>query len=101
MQDGQFLAACDLKKLVWYVNKGLGQWEPGHGKDSTQPTIRLKFQHRTTDKETGDGFYNEVKANECVGCGEAGHYLKYKCVLLIPHALAHIIVDRVQPQPML
>lgn len=80
MQDGSFLAACDLKKLVWYVKKELGQWEPELGPGSTQPTIRLTFQHKTTtDQASGNDFYNEVKANECVGCGEAGHYLKYKC----------------------
>jgi hypothetical protein len=78
-QEGQFLAACDLKKLVWYVSKGLAEWEPELGPESPQPTIRLNFQHKTTDQDSGDHFYNEIKANECVGCGEAGHYLKYKC----------------------
>lgn len=79
LQDGGFLAACDLKKLKWYVAKGLAQWEEGKGPGSPQPTIRLLFQHRTTDQASDNGFYNEVKANECVGCGEGGHYLKYKC----------------------
>jgi hypothetical protein len=81
LQEGEFLAACDLKKLVWYVSKGLGEWEPELGPESAQPTIRLTFKHRTTDQASGEVFYNEVKANECVGCGEAGHYLKYKCAI--------------------
>eukprot|EP00892_Ulva_mutabilis_P004069 jgi/Ulvmu1/2033/UM120_0029.1 len=81
-QDGSELAACDLKKICWYVAKGLAEWVPGHGRNSQQPTIQLNFQHKTTDqlRSADAGYYFEVKRNQCVGCGEAGHYLKYRIV---------------------
>lgn len=80
-KDGSQLAACDLKKICWYVEKGLAAWVEGHGRDSEQPTIRLNFQHKTACQLRGvdADFYFEVKHNQCVGCGEAGHYLKYRC----------------------
>lgn len=82
-QDGSELAACDLKKICWYVEKGLAEWVAGHGRDSEQPTIQLNFQHKTADQLQGvdAGFYFEVKRNQCVGCAEAGHYLKYRSAL--------------------
>lgn len=84
-QDGSQLAACDLKKICWYVEKGLAEWVDGHSRDSPQPTIRLNFQHKTTDQLRGvdAGYYFEVKRNQCVGCGEGSHYLKYRCALHI------------------
>jgi hypothetical protein len=82
--DGSLLAACDLKRLGWYVMKNLAEWEPGHGPESAQPTIRLNFQHRQAETEDAERFYSGVKVNQCVGCGESGNYLKYRCVCSHP-----------------
>lgn len=85
--DGSLLAACDLKKLAWYVSKGLADWLPEHGPESEQPTIKLNFQHKNAEATGAEQFYVQVKVNQCVGCGEAGHYLKYKCA---PPPLPHL-----------
>ena len=80
-RDGGELAACDLKKLQWYVSKGIAEWVEGCGEDTEQPTIRLNFEHKQDDQALGTStFYTEAKENRCVGCGEAQHYLKYRCV---------------------
>ena len=45
-RDGADLASCDLKKLQWYVSKGLAEWVDGSDCSSAQPTIRLNFEHK-------------------------------------------------------
>lgn len=48
---------------------------------STFHLPRLLFQHRTTDEENGaHNFYVQSRQNRCVGCGEEGHFLRYKVV---------------------
>jgi hypothetical protein len=57
------------------------------------PTIKLLFEHTTTDQDKGlDSFYTASRENKCVVCGEAGHYLRYRIVPQcyrrnMPHAL--------------
>lgn len=82
--DGTELAACDLKKLEWYVSKGIGRWIAGHEADSKKPTVQLCFEHKQVDQLHGlSSFYTESRKNHCVGCGESGHYVKYRCGLLV------------------
>jgi hypothetical protein len=90
--DGSELATCDLKKLQWYVTKGLGQWVEGHGEESEQPTVQLCFEHKQEDQVHGlSAFYTESRKNQCVGCGEEGHYVKYRCAPLFALALVNIL----------
>lgn len=84
--DGTELASCDLKKLQWYIDKGLAEWEPGLDAGSEQPTIRLNFVHRQDDQDgQTSAFYTAGKANRCVGCGAEDHYLKYRCFSFLHH----------------
>ncbi|KAG2495263.1 hypothetical protein HYH03_006536 [Edaphochlamys debaryana] len=73
-RDGALLCFCDTRKIAWYLARGLAVQvceEP--------PTIQLLFEHTTTDQQLGaDDFYTQSKANRCVGCGEADHYLRYR-----------------------
>eukprot|EP00887_Chlorella_sp_A99_P000972 scaffold5.g972.t1 len=44
-------------------------------------TVRLTFQHQTGDQRHGVAdFYTTAKQNHCVGCGEEGHYLRYRVI---------------------
>jgi cation-transporting P-type ATPase D len=71
-QSGELLCYCDGKKLAWYLERGIAEKvaeEP--------PTIRLLFEHKSADQQAGlDGFYSQSKTNQCVVCGEDGHYLR-------------------------
>ena len=79
-KDGTELASCDIKKLNWYVSKGLAEWVDGNDDSSAQPTIQLTFEHRQDDQERpGGAFYVASRQNRCVGCGTTDHYLKYRC----------------------
>jgi hypothetical protein len=80
-REGDMLAACDRKKIEWYVAKGLAEWVADKGPDSEIPTIQLNFEHKNADQMRGtDAYYFEAKENHCVGCGEHRHYLKYKII---------------------
>ena len=71
-QNGELLCYCDTKKVAWYLERGIAEKvgeEP--------PTIRLLFEHKNADQQAGlDGFYSQSKTNQCVVCGEDGHYLR-------------------------
>jgi cation-transporting P-type ATPase D len=46
--SGELLCFCDMRKLQWYVDRGLAervQQEP--------PTIRLLFEHKNADQQVG------------------------------------------------
>ena len=77
--DGAELACVDIKKLKWYVAKGLAAWEPGRGLDSDNPAVRLNFEHKQEDQADPAGaFYAASRENRCVGCGTFDHYLKFR-----------------------
>ncbi|PRW59440.1 DNA damage checkpoint isoform A [Chlorella sorokiniana] len=75
-QDGELLCHTDRRKLEWYLKKGLAE------KVSDDPlSVRLTFQHQTGDQQAGTSeFYSVKKSNQCVACGEQGHYLRYRVV---------------------
>jgi cobalt/nickel-transporting P-type ATPase D len=74
--NGQLLCYTDKKRLQWYVRKGLAtvvQEEP--------LSVQLTFQHRDDDQRAGrHHFYSTARENRCVGCGEKGHFLRYRVV---------------------
>ncbi|KAK9816641.1 hypothetical protein WJX72_003201 [[Myrmecia] bisecta] len=74
--DGELLCYCDKRKLLWYETRGLAD------RICDDPaTIQLRFAHKTGDQMQGFGaFYAQSKINRCVGCGEEGHYLRYRVV---------------------
>jgi cation-transporting P-type ATPase D len=46
--SGELLCFCDMRKLQWYVDRGLAErvlQEP--------PTIRLLFEHKNADQQVG------------------------------------------------
>ena len=71
-KENELLCHCDRKKAEWYIGKGLAD------RISDEPlTIRLRFSHKTTDQSAGTSeFYQESKANVCVGCGATENYLR-------------------------
>ncbi|CAG9462096.1 unnamed protein product [Pedinophyceae sp. YPF-701] len=73
-KEGALLCHCDKKKVDWYLSKGLADLE------CDDPlTIRLRFQHKTDDQQAKqEQYYTAARTNQCVGCGEAGHYLRYR-----------------------
>jgi hypothetical protein len=92
-RDGTELASCDLKKLQWYVSKGLAEWVGSNDDGSTQPTIRLNFEHKQDEQlQLAGSFYLEAKQNRCVGCGTTDHYLKYRCVRICASLLAECYI---------
>lgn len=84
---------ADLKKLKWYVTKGLGTWEEGAGPDDAAPAVRLAFQHNEGDQDAAcDAFYVQMRENRCVGCGTDGHYMKYRLVPMACVRASHRLV---------
>lgn len=72
--SGALLCHCDRRKLEWYTRKGLAKRVA-----DDPPTIQLLFEHQNIDQDTGeDEFYSQSKSNQCVGCGEQGHYMRYR-----------------------
>jgi len=75
-QEGKLLCYTDKKRLQWYVRKGLATVIEDDAKNFS---VRLTFQHNTSDQERGDDeFYTASRTNQCVGCGDNRHFLKYK-----------------------
>ncbi len=74
--DGALLAHTDAKRLRWYVAKGLADLV------CDDPlTVRLRFVHKDEDQQRGmAAFYSAARANRCVGCGAAEHFLRYRVV---------------------
>eukprot|EP00850_Spirogloea_muscicola_P022332 SM000288S10784 [mRNA] locus=s288:109573:116835:- [translate_table: standard] len=73
--DGRLLCYCDRKKLDWYVQRSLAEYL-----DEEPPSVRLLFEPKGRPEDSANEFYIQSKANRCVGCGEAGHYLRYRLV---------------------
>eukprot|EP00850_Spirogloea_muscicola_P020421 SM000215S06727 [mRNA] locus=s215:111800:118939:- [translate_table: standard] len=73
--DGRLLCYCDRKKLDWYVQRSLAEYL-----DEEPPSVRLLFEPNGRPEDSANEFYIQSKANRCVGCGEAGHYLRYRLV---------------------
>jgi len=83
------LACCDRAKIGWYVSKNLAvllpRLHPG-----APPSARLTFAHRDDDQRAAAAgqtsaqavlaFYAAPRPNACVGCGEDGHWLRYRLV---------------------
>eukprot|EP00873_Tetraselmis_striata_P010402 jgi/Tetstr1/430666/TSEL_020459.t1 len=75
-QEGELLCHCDRRKMRWYLERGLATAVPDQ-----ENTIRLTFQHQNSGKaDKSNRFYATSKSNQCVVCGEAGHYLRYRVV---------------------
>jgi len=75
--------------VAWYLARGLAEaLPPPH--PGAPPAARLTFAHRDDDQRAaaaGSGaatralaFYTSARANACVGCGEDGHWLRYRLV---------------------
>ncbi|KAL5021969.1 hypothetical protein ScPMuIL_001124 [Solemya velum] len=73
--DGQLLCTCDVRKVEWYIYKGLAE------KVCDDPvTIKLKFEPAGRPKSELD-YYLQNKENVCVVCGKSESYIKK---LIIP-----------------
>lgn len=68
--DGECLTLCDIRKVEWYISKGLGV------KVSDNPvTVQLNFEPKsrpTSDKD----YYLQDKENICVVCGADEEYVR-------------------------
>ncbi|KAK3095681.1 hypothetical protein FSP39_017541 [Pinctada imbricata] len=61
--DGQMLCTCDIRKVEWYISKGLAD------KVSDDPlTVKLRFEPAGRP-EAEDDYYLHEKENVCVVCG--------------------------------
>ncbi|GAX75718.1 hypothetical protein CEUSTIGMA_g3161.t1 [Chlamydomonas eustigma] len=74
--DGNVLCTCGLKKLSWYLDRGLAVLIC----DSPM-TAQLKFEPRGRG-HAGDEYYLSDKENRCCVCGKYGEYLRHN---IIPH----------------
>eukprot|EP00899_Mesostigma_viride_P006270 jgi/Mesvir1/15644/Mv03249-RA.1 len=73
--DGSVLCHCDKKKVDWYLSRDLAQLV-----SSDPPTIQLTFEPKAMPADAKEDFYTQSKVNQCVGCGEQGHYLRYRVI---------------------
>lgn len=73
--DGELLCTCDRKKAMWYVSKNIGELI------KEEPlTVRLKFEPAgRAVGETGK-YYQKVKENQCVVCGNTEDYIRKNVV---------------------
>ena len=71
----------------------------GHQAGSTAPllayppSIRLLFEPKGRPEDDDNEFYIQSKRNCCVGCGEAGHYLRYR---VVPSCYRHAFPERLK-----
>lgn len=78
-KGGELLCYCDRQKVNWYLDHHLADVEPTEEGGPT--VIRLRFEHQNNDQRAGmQHFYVERKANQCVGCGDSTHYLRYRVI---------------------
>jgi hypothetical protein len=65
--SGELLCFCDMRKLQWYVDRGLAErvlQDP--------PTIRLLFEHKNADQQVGFLF---SCSKSLLGCTQAELYI--------------------------
>ncbi|GMH07179.1 hypothetical protein Nepgr_009019 [Nepenthes gracilis] len=73
--DGRLLCYCDHRKLEWYLHRKLAKLVEGD-----PPAIMLLFEPKGRPEDEDNDFYIQRKKNMCVGCGEKGHYLRYRII---------------------
>ncbi|CAN1161215.1 Protein RRP6-like 3 [Linum perenne] len=73
--DGRLLCYCDKRKLEWYLRRDLAKLV-----DEEPPAIMLLFEPKGRPEDEDNDFYIQSKRNICVGCGEGGHYLRYRII---------------------
>ncbi len=84
--DGVTLSRCGIKKLKWYVSRGLAE-QVG----DNPPTIRLKFEPRGRDG-LDDPLLTDGKPNICVVCGTPEDLTKHH---IVPYSFVkHMAVDK-------
>jgi len=75
--DGQVLCTSDVKKAMWYINKGIGY------KVCDDPlTVRLKFEPSGRPEGKAGEYYLSVKPNVCVVCGKDESFSRKS---VVPH----------------
>ncbi|PRP79199.1 hypothetical protein PROFUN_13079 [Planoprotostelium fungivorum] len=74
---GEVLCTCSLKKLKWYIERGLADQI-----SDDPPTIRLKFQPNGQG-HSGDPYYLGEKKNICVVCGTEAKLVRHS---IVPHS---------------
>lgn len=73
--DDELLCTIDMKKAMWYVNKGLGEIV------AEDPlTVRLKFEPAGRAVGQTGKYYQTPKDNKCVVCGETEKYTRKNVV---------------------
>lgn len=73
--DGELLCTCDKKKALWYISKGIGELileDP--------LTVRLKFEPAGRAVGATGKYYQKVKENQCVVCGNSESYSRKNVV---------------------
>jgi len=84
--DGVMLSRCGIKKLNWYVSRGLAV-QVAHD----PPTIRLNFEPRGRDG-LDDPLLTSGKPNICVVCGSTENLTKHH---IVPYSFVkHMAVDK-------
>jgi len=84
--DGVTLSRCGMKKLNWYVSRGLAKRV-----GENPPTIRLNFEPRGRDG-LDDPLLTSGKPNICVVCGTKDDLTKHH---IVPYSFVkHMTVDR-------
>ena len=84
--DGVMLSRCGMKKLNWYVSRGLAVQVADN-----PPTIRLTFEPRGRDG-LDDPLLTDGKPNICVVCGTTEDLTKHH---IVPYSFVkHMAVDK-------
>lgn len=75
--DGRLLCRCGMKKVNWYVSRGLATITSEDEEGSK--TVQLKFEPAGSG-EHGDAYQLAYKNNHCVVCGRDDYNTKHHIV---------------------
>lgn len=78
--DGELLSTCSLKKLRWYVSRGLGTVVEKGNEGTASLHLQLNFEPSGRASVDEEEYYITDKSNSCVVCGHSEEYLRHSIV---------------------
>lgn len=87
---GELLCFCDMRKLQWYIDKGLAEKV-----EEDPPTIRLLFEHKNADQQVGSS-EGRALSSVCSTIINLGPHVGSLSLSLSLHTHTHTQINMVQ-----